>query len=54
MEQDSTPDWSDPSFCIASDEETPEVFHGFGSETVIQGRLEVIVAGGNVEVTLEA
>ena len=50
-QQEGEQDWSDPAFRIPSDEETPEEFHGFGSDTVIQGRLIVGEAGGNIQVT---
>ena len=44
-------DWSDRRFLCPSDEETPEVFHGFSEDTMIQGRLNVEEQGEEILVT---
>ena len=44
-------DWSDSVFVCPEDDETPEVFHGFSADTVVQGRLEIEEQGGEIIVT---
>ena len=44
-------DWSDPRFLCPADEETPEVFHGFSADTILQGRLNVKDHGEEILVT---
>ena len=44
-------DWSDSVFVCPEDDETPEDFHGFSADTVVQGRLEVEEQGGQIIVT---
>ena len=51
MGDDGDVDWSDPRFLCPADEETPEVFHGFSADTILQGRLNVKDHGEEILVT---